>query len=140
LNLSSEKLLSKFAFTFNLYRYTVGTPQASDVCVLTEDDELFCVGFGRTSSGEYMLLESESTETNEVRVVLLAAPGGEAALMQPRRLGHRYYPEHRGGHWYILTNRGGRVGQNTVQLMTASVVHVTNLTPGSGTFHHVVLQ
>ena len=47
-----------------VWRHALGTPQSSDACLLTEDDELFCVGFGRTSSGEYMLLESESTETN----------------------------------------------------------------------------
>lgn len=97
-----------------VWRHAIGTPQSADVCVLTEDNELFSVGFGRTSSGEYMLLESESTETNEVRAVSLAAPAGEATLIQPRRLGHRYYPEHRGGYWYILTNRNGRINFDLV--------------------------
>ena len=35
-----------------VWRHTLGTPQSSDACVLSEDDELFCVGFGRTSSGK----------------------------------------------------------------------------------------
>ena len=97
-----------------VWRHAMGTPQSSDVCVLKEDDELFSVGFGRTSSGKYMLLETESTETNEVRVVPLSQPKGEPLLMQPRRLGHRYYPEHRGEHWYILTNRNERINFDLV--------------------------
>lgn len=97
-----------------VWRHTLGTPQSADECVLTEDDELFCAGFGRSSSGEFMLLESESTETNEVHTVSLATPGGAPTLMEPRRLGHRYYPEHRGAHWYVLTNRGGRINFDLV--------------------------
>ena len=60
------------------------------------------------------VLESESTETNEVRAVSLAHPAGEPKLLQPRRLGHRYYPEHRGAHWYILTNRNERINFDLV--------------------------
>ena len=29
--------------------------------------------------------------------------------MQPRRLGHRYYPDRRGDRWFVLTNRDGRI-------------------------------
>ena len=35
-----------------VWRHALGTSQSADVCLLTEDDELFCVGFGRTSSGK----------------------------------------------------------------------------------------
>ena len=48
-----------------VWRHTMGTPQSSDVCVLEEPDELFNVGFSRTSSGRYMMLESEYTDENE---------------------------------------------------------------------------
>jgi oligopeptidase B len=44
----------------------MGTPQSADVCLLTEDDELFGVGFGRSSSGKYMLLESESGRAMQI--------------------------------------------------------------------------
>tara|TARA_B100001142_G_scaffold329410_1_gene392599 strand:+ start:1317 stop:2951 length:1635 start_codon:yes stop_codon:yes gene_type:complete len=71
---------------------------------------LFSVGFGRTSDGSHMLIESESQETSETRVVdLRSKPAGEATLMQPRRLGHRYYPDRRGDRWFVLTNRDGRI-------------------------------
>lgn len=103
-----------------VWRHALGTPQEEDACVLVEDDELFCVGFGRTSSGRYMLVESESTETNEVRFVDLSTPAAPPTLMQPRRLGHRYYPEHRGEHWFLLSNRDDRIN---FDLLCAPVEH-----------------
>ena len=98
--------------------HVIGTDQLKDVCVLHEPDELFNVGFGRTSSGRFMLIESESTETNEVHYVDIAAGPGvgqSLTLMQPRRMGHRYYPEHRGDHWFVLTNRDGRINFDLVR-------------------------
>ena len=101
-----------------VWRHVIGTDQSADTCVLHEPDELFNVGFGRTSSGRFMLIESESTETNEVHYVdITAGPGANQSLvlMEPRRMGHRYYPEHRGDHWFILTNRDGKINFDLVR-------------------------
>ena len=72
------------------------------------------------SNGAYMLLECESTETNEVRAISLASAAGEPKLLQPRRLGHRYYPEHRGDRWYVLTNRNEKINFDLVSAPVAS--------------------
>ena len=94
-----------------VWRHTLGADPKDDALILVEEDELFCVGFGRTSDGRFMLLECESSETNEVRVVDLetdhqgAAAGFFPRLVQKRRRGHRYYAEHRGAHWFVLSNR-----------------------------------
>ncbi len=106
-----------------VWRHVIGTDQSADTCVLHEPDELFNVGFGRTSSGRFMLIESESTETNEVHYVdITAGPGANQSLvlMEPRRMGHRYYPEHRGDHWFILTNRDGKINFDLVRARLAS--------------------
>ena len=52
-----------------VWRHTLGADPKDDALILVEEDELFCVGFGRTSDGRFMLLECESSETTEVRVV-----------------------------------------------------------------------
>ena len=52
-----------------VWRHVMGTPQSSDECVLHEPDGLFNVGFSRSSSGKFMILETESTETNEVYLI-----------------------------------------------------------------------
>ena len=94
-----------------VWRHTLGADPKDDALILVEEDELFCVGFGRTRDGRFMLLECESSETNEVRVVDLetdhqgAAAGFFPRLVQKRRRGHRYYAEHRGAHWFVLSNR-----------------------------------
>ena len=115
--------------------HVLGTPQSLDVLVHHERDELFSVGFGRTADGKFIAIESESQETNEVSVVDIDASsvdfsvvaargdGGDdddakhpnalthaaPRVMVPRRLGHRYYPEHRRGRWFILSNRDGKM-------------------------------
>ena len=49
--------------------HVLGTPQSLDVLVHHETDELFSVGFGRTADGKFVVLESESQETNEVSLI-----------------------------------------------------------------------
>ena len=58
------------------------------------------------------------TETNEVHYVdITAGPGANQSLvlMEPRRMGHRYYPEHRGDHWFIPTNPDGKINFDLVR-------------------------
>ena len=97
----------------------MGTPQSSDVCVLHEPDGLFNVGFSRSSSGKFMILETESTETNEVYLIDLESDSKnppEARLVQKAVPFHRYYLEHRGDKFFVLSNRDGKI--NFELLMT----------------------
>ena len=80
-----------------VWRHVMGTPQSSDVCVLHEPDGLFNVGFSRSSSGKFMILETESTETNEVYLIDLESDSKnppEARLVQKRGPFQLYYLEH----------------------------------------------
>ena len=64
-----------------------GRLNRSDECVLHEPDGLFNVGFSRSSSGKFMILETESTETNEVYLIDLESDSKnppEARLVQKR--------------------------------------------------------
>ena len=45
---------------------------------MQEDDELFWVGIDKTLDGNYVLIETASTETSEVHSIDLNAEGGEA--------------------------------------------------------------
>ena len=107
-----------------VWRHIMGTPQADDVCVLEEKDECFNVGFGRSSSGRFMTLESESTETNEVYLIdLESETSQQPKLVQARQTGHRYYLEHRGDRFFVLTNKDGRI--NFDLLMTPTIDDVS---------------
>ena len=104
--------------TDKVWCHVLGTDQSEDVLLFHERDELFSVGFGRSADGNYVLIESESQETNEVWIVDIshssrseraARAETTATLMVPRRRGHRYYPEHRDGRWFVLSNRDGKI-------------------------------
>ena len=125
-----------------IWRHVMGTPQSDDVCVLDEPDGLFNVGFSRSSSGRFMILESESTETNEVHMIDLESTAAvpEVKLVQARRMKHRYYLEHRGDKLYILTNRDDKINFELV-MTPIDAVGEDNWMPvvdasGAPTFQH----
>ncbi|MCC3767144.1 S9 family peptidase [Streptomyces sp. UNOC14_S4] len=81
-----------------------GTP---DVLVLEEKDPRFRLSLGLTRSGQYVLIESRSRTTNEVRYVPADRPGqGPCLIGGSRREGVRRQVEHQGGRFLVLHNDG----------------------------------
>lgn len=72
-----------------------------------EKDELYDVWVDRSRSGDWLFVVSDSKTTNEVRLIDAGKPAGAAAVMVPRQTDHKYYPEHRGDRFYIMTNDAG---------------------------------
>jgi oligopeptidase B len=64
-----------------------------------------------------MFIVSDSKTTNEVRFLDASKPEGEPVVMVPRKTDHKYYPEHRGDRFYIMTNDAGI----NYRVVTASV-------------------
>lgn len=112
---------------WKLWKHVFGEPQSSDVCLYTEEDELFYLSLDKTTSGRFLLADSGSTETSEVRVLDLEA--GEAdklQLLQKREFGLRYEVAHSGNSFLILTNKDEAINN---KLMS---VHVNAVLSGSG--------
>ena len=42
-----------------VWRHNIGTPQSEDECLLSEDDELYNIGFGKSDNGNFLILESQ---------------------------------------------------------------------------------
>jgi oligopeptidase B len=101
-----------------LFRHALGAPVADDVQVFHEEDERFNLGVGRTRDGLYLMVESGSHTTNEVRFVAADNPTGELLLIAPRVDEQEYYPDHRDGLFYIRTNDAGK----NFRVVTAPVV------------------
>jgi oligopeptidase B len=93
---------------YRLYRHKLGTDAKNDDLVYEEKDERFDIGAGKTRSHKYLLLESSSHTTSEVRYLDAANPTGEWKLIAPREQDIEYYAEHFGGQFYIRTNDKGR--------------------------------
>jgi oligopeptidase B len=104
-----------------LFRHTLGEssilhPEGGHL-LLEEQDERFNLGVGRTRDRRYILVESGSHTTNEVRYLPAERPSAELTLIAPRLDDQEYYPDHRDGLFYIRTNDTTR----NFRLVTAPV-------------------
>ena len=91
---------------WKLWRHAMGQPQSSDECLFTEEDELFYLGVGKTTSGRFLVAGSGSSETSELQVLDLAAGSdGQLQMMQPRSFGLRYDADHSGNSFVVWTNK-----------------------------------
>jgi oligopeptidase B len=86
-----------------VFRHVLG---ALAVEVFHEADERFNVGVGRTRDREYLLLEAGSHTTSETWVLYAATPTASFRLLAERVDDEEYDVDHRGGFFYIRTNRG----------------------------------
>jgi oligopeptidase B len=91
-----------------LFRHTLGESSilspGGAYLVYEEKDERFNLGAGTTRDRKYILIESGSHTTNEVRFLPAAAPLAELFLIAPRVDDQEYYPDHRDGRFFIRTN------------------------------------
>lgn len=89
-----------------LYRHVLGST-SPDPLVYEEKDELFDIGIERTRSGDWFVVDLDSKTSNEERVIPTSDPTAEARVIVPRKADHKYYIDHRGDRFYIMTNDVG---------------------------------
>ena len=87
-----------------IMKHTLGTPVTEDQEVYFEDDETFSVSISKTKSGQYLMIGSNSTLTNELRFLDADNPSGQFKVFQPRTRGMEYSVNHAGNYFYIRTN------------------------------------
>ena len=90
-------------FRHTLAEYSILSPGGAHL-VYEEHDERFNLGVGRTRDRKYLLVESGSHTTNEVRFLPAHHPLAELTLIAPRQDELEYYPDHRDGLFFIRTN------------------------------------
>jgi len=93
--------------SYRVYRHNVGTA-GPDTLLYEEPDERFDVGVGKTRSKAYLLMISSSHTTSEARYLSADNPMGEWKIMEPRKQGVEYYPDHNGSFFYLRVNDTGR--------------------------------
>jgi oligopeptidase B len=89
-----------------------------DVLVYEEPDDGFFLSVGTTSSDAWIVIGSGDHETSEVRLIPVADPTAEPAVVEPRRPGLRYDLEHWDGRFFIRTNADGAVDFKVVTAPT----------------------
>ena len=101
---------------YRLYRHTAGMA-GEDALVYEEKDERFEMEAFKTRSEKYIFLISGSHTTTEARYIPAADPAAEWKIVEPRKQGVEYYPDHNGQFFYIRVNDTGR----NFRLVTAPV-------------------
>lgn len=87
----------------NINVHVLGTEQSADKSVYTEEDDGFSIGFGKTSSQEFMLILSDQAEVQESYV--MPADFSSAPLkIVSREEGFTQAIDHAHGVFYILAN------------------------------------
>lgn len=82
-----------------------------------EKDELYNTGVGKTRSKGFIVVQSSSSTTSEIRYLPADKPGDDLKLFLPRKENHEYYIDHLGDNFYIRTNDQGK----NFRLVTAPV-------------------
>jgi len=80
-------------------RHRLGTEVAGDEVVHTETDRRFALGVHTTRDGEWVVIESTSLDTTEVRLVSAKYPTEEPRVVAPRREGVEYRLDVLPGGW-----------------------------------------
>src|SRR5579864_5653337 len=80
---------------YRLYRHTVGSSDP-DALIYEEKDEKFEMRAEKSRSEKFLFLISGSHTTTEARYLPAADALGEWKLMEPRKQGVEYYPDHNG--------------------------------------------
>lgn len=90
-----------------VWRHRIGGPASEDELLLTEEDERFWIGVGRTRSGRFQVIVSASKVTTEAHLVDAEDPQATPRLVAEREYGVEYDLDHRGEQLYLLTNVDG---------------------------------
>ena len=93
--------------SYKMFRHTVGT-NGADTLVYEEKDERFGIYTGKTRSKAYLFLFAGSHTTSEARYIPADQPTAEWKVLEPRKQGVEYYPDHNGDFFYIRVNDTGR--------------------------------
>ena len=85
-------------------RHVIGESVDEDVVIYEESDPGFFVGIERTTSGEFIGVNTSDHVTTELRLLSAHDPFDELQLVLPRREGHQYWLDHQGERFVIRTN------------------------------------
>ncbi|MCO5248283.1 MAG: S9 family peptidase [Chitinophagales bacterium] len=86
-----------------VWSYILGKKE-SERLIFEEKDDTYYVSLSKTKSKNYILINSESTLSTEVRFVNANQPNAKFEVFLPREKDHLYEIEDYNGDFYILTN------------------------------------
>jgi len=89
---------------YRVYKHTLGTAVSKDELVYEETDPAFVAYVYKTKSNKFLVIGSESTMTDEYRILEADNPDGEFRIFNKRKRGLEYSFSHQGDRFLIRTN------------------------------------
>ncbi|WP_411954810.1 S9 family peptidase [Alkalibacillus sp. S2W] len=89
---------------FRLWRHRLGSDVNNDELLYEEKDTTFTLFMSKSQSGRFIIVESSSKTTSEIRLIDADSPLSPIQLLDERRDGIEYDVEHWGDDLLILTN------------------------------------
>ncbi len=93
---------------YQVYRHLLGTRPGNDELVYHEKDDGFYLYLQKTKNEKYLIINSSSMVTSEVRYLDAEQPEGEFRIPEPRQYEIEYSVEHQGERFLIVTNRNAK--------------------------------
>ncbi|PKR76723.1 oligopeptidase B [Halalkalibacillus sediminis] len=91
---------------YRVWRHRLGADVNSDELLYEEKDTTFTIFMSKSQSGRFIIVESSSKTTSEIRLLDADSPMSPLRLLDERRDGIEYDVEHWGDDLLILTNEG----------------------------------
>jgi oligopeptidase B len=90
---------------FKVFKHKLATEIEKDTLVYHEADESYYLGISKTKNGAYILLNSGSQITSEVRFINATKPDEMPKVVTKREYGVEYSVENRDNKFFIVTNK-----------------------------------
>jgi oligopeptidase B len=84
--------------------HRLGTPVEADEIVYEEADASYYLGVARSKDDRYLMIQSSSTVSDEVRYAPSGSASPEFSVLLPRERHFEYDAEHLGSRWILRTN------------------------------------
>lgn len=93
---------------FKIYKHKISSPVNSDKLIYHEKDNAYNLNISKSDSKAYILINSESINSNEIRYLGAKSTNSTFQVFQKRKNGIKYYIQHNGGKFYVLTNSNAK--------------------------------
>jgi oligopeptidase B len=93
---------------YKIFKHVLGNNVEEDELIYHETDPTFTTYVYKTKSEKFIVIGSESTTTDEYRILDANEPDGEFSIFSPRTKGIEYSIYHQGNRFLIKTNYNAR--------------------------------
>ncbi len=119
---------------FQMYRHTIGRPEAEDVLVLQEDRDFLFLGMRRTKSGKYIVVSAGNFDSSQAWYFSADEPNATPLEILPYMQGVQRSVDHSGEYLYFITNEfGSNNAIYRVPVNEASSANWTEIVPHRAT-------